>query len=256
MIGFDLTGRIVLVTGAGGGIGAAITLQLGRAGAVVIVSDRKSEETAAAVEALKRNGVEAFGIAADLSDIEAAGSLGRQALEWKGRLDAFVSNAGSTGPVGALHDAAMDEFDRLLNINLKSSIALTNVIAPEMAKVGSGSIVLMSSLSGLRGNKTIGAYGMTKAALAQLARNLAIEWGPSGVRANAVSPGLVDTSFTAPLMERPDFLAKRLALTPLRRAAQPEEIATVVHFLVSQASSFVTGHNLVADGGTIISDGS
>jgi NAD(P)-dependent dehydrogenase (short-subunit alcohol dehydrogenase family) len=125
-----------------------------------------------------------------------------------------------------------------------------------MAARGGGSVVLMSSIAGLRGNGSIGLYGLSKAALAQLARNLAVEWGPQGVRVNAVSPGLIRTPLAAGLLGDDAFMARRLQATPLRRVGEPEEIAGVVAMLVSRAGGFITGQNLVVDGGTTISDGS
>jgi len=113
----------------------------------------------------------------------------------------------------------------------------------------------MSSIAGLRGNQAIGLYGMSKAALAQLARNLAQEWGPSGVRVNAISPGLIRTSLASGLMDNAEFMQRRLAQTPLRRVGEPHEVAGVAVMLASPAGAFITGQNLVVDGGTLISDG-
>ncbi len=124
-----------------------------------------------------------------------------------------------------------------------------------MAERGSGSVIFMSSIAGLRGNKMIGLYGVTKAALAQLARNLAVEWGPSGVRVNAISPGLIRTALSKGLMEDAGFMQRRLAMTPLRRVGEVHEIAGVAIWLASRAGAFVTGQNIVVDGGTLISDG-
>jgi NAD(P)-dependent dehydrogenase (short-subunit alcohol dehydrogenase family) len=124
-----------------------------------------------------------------------------------------------------------------------------------MAGRGGGSVILMSSIAGIRGNTAIGLYGLSKAALAQLARNLAVEWGPKGVRVNAISPGLIRTPLAEVLLADPTFMKRRLALTPLRRVGEPHEIAGVVVMLASRAGGFITGHNLVVDGGTTISDG-
>jgi len=129
-------------------------------------------------------------------------------------------------------------------------------LIPRMAERGSGSVLLMSSIAGLRGNRSIGLYGLSKAALAQLARNLALEWGPQGVRVNAVSPGLNRTPLAAGLLADTDFMQRRLQATPLRRVGEPHEIAGVVVLLASRAGGFITGRNLVVDGGTLIHDGS
>jgi NAD(P)-dependent dehydrogenase (short-subunit alcohol dehydrogenase family) len=116
-------------------------------------------------------------------------------------------------------------------------------------------VILMSSISGLRGNKAIGSYALAKAAMAQLARNLAVQWGPDNVRANAISPGLIQTPFSRGLMEDAGLLAKRLQNTPLRRVGMPMEVAGAALLLASAAGGFVTGQNIVVDGGTVITDG-
>lgn len=159
---------------------------------------------------------------------------------------------GHVGPIGEASEAMID---RLLAVNLRSSMILTAALIPGMVERGGGSVVLVSSIAGLRGNGSIGLYGVSKAALMQLARNLAVEWGPQGVRVNTISPGLIETPFATPILTNPDYLPRRLGLTPLRRVGQPEEIAAAIHFLASAAAGFVTGHNLVVDGGTTISDG-
>ena len=142
-----------------------------------------------------------------------------------------------------------------MDLNLRAAMELTTALLPKMAANPGSSVVLMSSIAGLRGNKTIGLYGLSKAALAQLARNLAVEWGPLGVRVNSISPGLVRTPLSASFIDNPAAIERRLSLTPLRRVGEPHEIAGVVVMLASAAGGFITGHNLVVDGGTTISDG-
>ena len=117
-------------------------------------------------------------------------------------------------------------------------------------------MILMASIAALRGNRSIGLYGMTKAALAQLARNLAVEWGPQGVRANAIAPGLIRTPLAAGLMQDAAFMTRRIAMTPLRRVGEAHEVAGVAVMLASAAGAFVSGQTLVVDGGTLVSDGS
>ena len=143
----------------------------------------------------------------------------------------------------------------MLDINLRAAARLCAGLVPGMAARGGGSVVLMSSIAGLRGNRAIGLYGLSKAALAQLARNLAVEWGPQGVRVNAVAPGLIRTPLSASLMADEAFMARRLQATPLRRVGEPEEVAGAVVLLASRAGGFITGHTLVVDGGTTLSDG-
>ena len=124
-----------------------------------------------------------------------------------------------------------------------------------MAARRDGSVILTASLSSMRGNKSIGLYALSKAGLAQLARNLAVEWGPANVRVNSISPGLIATEFARPLLDNPELLSRRLASTPLRRAGEPHEVAGVAVMLAGPAGAYVTGQNLIVDGGTFISDG-
>ena len=125
-----------------------------------------------------------------------------------------------------------------------------------MATAGGGSIILMASLSALRGNRMIGVYSMSKAALCQMARNLAVELGPLNIRANAIAPGLIETPFSRQLISNAEFIERRLRATPLRRVGQPNEIAAAALFLAGQGGAFVSGQTLVIDGGTLVSDGS
>jgi NAD(P)-dependent dehydrogenase (short-subunit alcohol dehydrogenase family) len=151
-------------------------------------------------------------------------------------------------------DATDAEYDAIMRINLRSAVQLTNRVTPAMAERRDGSVILTSSLSGLRGNARIGVYALSKAALAQHARNLAVELGPRNVRVNAISPGLIRTEFATPILGNEEGLKKRLEKTPLRRVGEAREIAGAAVFLASAAGAFVTGHNLVVDGGTLISD--
>lgn len=160
------------------------------------------------------------------------------------------------GPAGSLSDIGDIDWQQVMDINLRASVELSRHLLPAMALAGGGSVILMSSIAGIRGNKAIGLYGLSKAALAQLARNLAVEWGPfQAIRVNAVSPGLIRTPLAQPLLNHAEFMQRRLSLTPLRRVGEPQEIAGAVAMLASAAGAFITGHNLVVDGGTTISDG-
>lgn len=245
---FDLTGRKALVTGATQGLGLAIARTLAAQGACVVVSDRDPLACNQVAASLPL----AVGVAADLAQPAAVDALAAQA----GALDILVCNAGVQGPAGPLTEATDADWQQVWSINLRATVQLCAAVLPRMAARGGGSVVLLSSIAGLRGNRSIGLYGLSKAAVAQLARNLAVEWGPSGIRVNAVSPGLVRSPLSAALMADKTFMERRLQATPLRRVGEPEEVAGVVVMLASPAGAFVTGHNLVVDGGTTISDGS
>jgi NAD(P)-dependent dehydrogenase (short-subunit alcohol dehydrogenase family) len=142
-----------------------------------------------------------------------------------------------------------------MRVNLHSIVQLCALAVPALKARGGGSIILMSSLAALRGNKSIGPYALTKAALAQLARNLAVEFGPDNIRANAIAPGFIRTDLSASLMANEAFMARRMQNTPLRRAGEPSEIAGPAVFLASKGGAFVTGQTLVVDGGTLVTDG-
>lgn len=248
---FDLSGRTALVTGATQGLGLATVSTLAQQGACVIVSDRDAAACERTAAALRAAGHQARGLAADLADAAAISTLCAAA----GAVDVLVCNAGVQGPAGPLLDATDADWQLVMDINLRAAVRLCAGLLPGMAERGGGSVVLMASIAGLRGNRAIGLYGLSKAALAQLARNLAVEWGPQGVRVNAVAPGLIRTPLAAGLLADAAFMARRLQATPLRRVGEPEEVAGVVALLASRAGGFITGHTLVVDGGTTMSDG-
>jgi NAD(P)-dependent dehydrogenase (short-subunit alcohol dehydrogenase family) len=249
---FDLRGQTALVTGATQGLGLAIAQAIASHGARVVVSDRDAAACDRAATELREHGHAATAIAADLARTESIDAL----CDAAGAVDVLVCNAGIQGPAGPIAAATDADWQQVMDINLRAAVRLSSRLIPGMAARGGGSVILMSSIAGLRGNRAIGLYGLSKAAIAQLARNLAVEWGPQGVRVNAVSPGLVRTPLAAPLLADDAFVSRRLQATPLRRVGEPHEIAGVVVMLASRAGGFVTGHNLVVDGGTTISDGS
>jgi NAD(P)-dependent dehydrogenase (short-subunit alcohol dehydrogenase family) len=248
---FDLSGKAAIVTGSTRGIGRAIAEGLIAQGARVVISSEDAVDTARVAAELGMPGQ-----SCDVTDDAALAALVACAVEAFGGLDVLVCNAGITGVAGPFAQIDMADYARVMAINLASQVTLCNLALPHIAARGGGAAVLMSSLSGLRGNARINAYALSKAAVAQLARNLAVEWGPRGVRVNAISPGFIATELSAPLLADEAFMARRMAATPLRRPGTPAEVAGAAVFLASEAGAFVTGHNLVVDGGTLVSDGS
>lgn len=248
---FDLSGKAAIVTGSTRGIGRAIAEALIAQGARVVVSSEDSADTARVAEELGMPG-----LPCDVSDDKAQRSLVDFTVESLGGIDILVCNAGITGRAGPFAGLDMDDYARVMAINLRAQVVLCNLALPRIAERGGGAAVLVASLSALRGNGRINAYALAKAGVAQLARNLAVEWGPQGVRVNAISPGFIATELSQPLLDDGAFMARRMAMTPLRRPGTPAEVAGAAAFLASPAGAFVTGHNLVVDGGTLITDGS
>ena len=198
-------------------------------------------------------GAAAIGFACDVTDAAALASLVETAVGRFGRIDTVVANAGAALDEPGAADA-IDRLDRMFDLHVRSVARLADLALPVMADGGGGAFIVMSSLSGLRGNRVLAGYGVTKAANAQLARNLAVQWGSRGVRANAISPGVIATDFARPITDDPAAAAARLAKTPLGRFGTPTEVAGAVVWLASPAGAFVTGQNIVIDGGTLISD--
>lgn len=248
---FDLSGKVAIITGSTRGIGHGIAQAMQAHGARVVISS----EDAGDCETVGR-AMNTLAIPADVTDGAQLKALVDGTLDRFGGIDILVCNAGITGRPGPFASVDMDDYDRVMAINLRSQVQLCNLALPHVAERGGGAAVLISSLSGLRGNAAINAYALAKAGVAQLARNLAVEWGSRNVRVNALSPGFIRTELSAPLLANEAFMAKRMQMTPLRRPGEVEEVAGAALFLASPAGAFVTGHNLVVDGGTIITDGS
>jgi NAD(P)-dependent dehydrogenase (short-subunit alcohol dehydrogenase family) len=246
---FGLDGKRALVTGGTSGIGLAIVEAFAGAGArVVTCSDRAEDVSGFSVP-------NAIAIHHRLSDKQAAFDLvARGEAELGGAFDILVCNAGIEGPVGTTGEADEEAYKRVFDINLHSAYWLAARCKDGMATAGGGSVILMASLSALRGNRMIGVYSMSKAALCQMARNLAVELGPLNIRANAIAPGLIETPFSRQLISNAEFIERRLRATPLRRVGQPEEIAAAALFLAGPGGAFVNGQTLVIDGGTLVSD--
>jgi len=179
-------------------------------------------------------------------------NLVAEATRQFGQIDILVCNAASNpyyGPMAGIED---DQFRKILENNVIANHWLINFAAPQMLARKDGAIIIVSSIGGLRGSNVIGAYNVSKAADFQLARNLAVEYGPSNVRVNCIAPGLIKTDFAKALWEDPEALKQRTATTPLRRIGEPDEIAGAAIFLASKAGSFVTGQAIVVDGGVTI----
>jgi NAD(P)-dependent dehydrogenase (short-subunit alcohol dehydrogenase family) len=251
---FDLNGKVAVITGSSRGIGRAIAERMAEHGAKVVVSSRKKEACDEVVNAINsRFGPDrAIAIAANISSKEHLQSLVDQTLAHWGQIDILVCNAASNPYYGPQAGIADEQFRKILDNNIVSNHWLISMAAPQMTSRHAGSIIIVSSIGGLRGSSVIGAYCISKAADMQLARNLAVEYGPHNVRVNCIAPGLIKTDFAKALWEDEVMLAKRTETTPLRRIGEPDEIAGAAVFLASSAGSFMTGQSLVIDGGVTI----
>lgn len=246
---FDLTGKVAVVTGSSRGIGRASAELLAQLGAKVVVSSRKAEACEEVAKGIRANGGDAHVIPCNIGRREEVERLIKEANAHYGKIDILVCNAAVNPHYGPIQSLTDDAFDKIMGSNVKSNIWLCNLTMPDMAARGGGSVIIISSIGGLRGSTTIGMYGVSKAADFALARTLAGEWGPKKVRINCIAPGLVKTDFARALWEDQDLLTRRTATTPLRRIGEPHEIAGAVAYLGSDASTFMTGQTIVIDGG-------
>ena len=243
---FDLSGRCALVTGASRGIGAAIAVALDRAGARVAVAARSADALREVAAGLAHDPVI---VAGDLSDPAEPARLAQAAsAALGGPVDVLVNNA-ALGARPALADVDAELIDRLHAVNVRAPLLLVQALAPGMIARGAGSVISLSSVSGVVGTPRRSAYAATKGAIDAMSRSLAAELGPRGIRVNTVAPGVVDTDMWAANKAVDGVVESVDALTALRRWASPADVADVVVFLASDAARFVTGETICADGG-------
>jgi NAD(P)-dependent dehydrogenase (short-subunit alcohol dehydrogenase family) len=251
---FDLAGKTAIITGSSRGIGRAIAIRLAEHGANVVISSRKAGACKAVVKEIVASYGEgrAISVPANISSKEDLHRLVSTTNQRYGRIDILVCNAASNPYHGPLSGISDDQFRKILDNNIISNHWLISFVAPQMVERKEGSILIVSSIGGLRGSKGIGAYNISKAADFQLARNLAAEFGPHNVRVNCIAPGLVRTDFARALWEDPKNLAQHNQRAPLGRIGEPDDIAGAAVYLASNASAFMTGQTLVIDGGVTI----
>jgi NAD(P)-dependent dehydrogenase (short-subunit alcohol dehydrogenase family) len=249
---FNLQGKVAVVTGSSRGIGRSIAHQLAQQGAKVVVSSRKQAACEAVVKEIQAAGGEAMAIAANISSKEQLQQLVAQTRAVWGPIDILVCNAATNPYYGPTTGMSDEVFDKVMRNNVLSNTWLCNMVYADMRAKKDGAIVIVSSIGGLHGSATIGAYNISKAADMQLARNLAVEWGPDNIRINCIAPGLIKTDFAKALHEDPVLSAKYNSETPLRRMGEPDDIGGVAVFLASAAGRYITGQTLVADGGMMI----
>lgn len=251
---FDLKGKVAIITGSTRGIGEAIAHRMAEHGANVVISSRKADacdKTTSEINA-KFPG-RAMAVPCNISSKEDLQRLVDTTNDKWGKIDSLVCNAAVNPFYGSSKDIPDDAFDKIMSSNVKSNHWLCNMVLPQMIERKEGSITIVSSIGGLKGSPVLGAYCISKAADFQIARNLAVEFGPHNVRVNAIAPGLIKTDFAKALWDNPETLDRTTSTAPLRRIGLPDEIAGAAVFLASKAGAFMTGQGLVIDGGVTIS---
>ena len=249
---FDLAGKVAIITGSTRGIGLAIAERFAQRGARVVISSRKADACETAREAIVSAGGDAIAFPCNIGHKEQLQALVDGTLAHYGKLDILICNAAVNPYFGPLEKITDDAYDKIMTSNVRSNVWLCNMALPHIAKAGGGACVIVSSIAGIKGSRMLGAYGLSKAADSQLARNLAVEWGGRNVRVNAIAPGVIKTDFAKALYENPETEKFATKQYPIGRLGVVDDVSGIAVMLASRAGAFVTGQTIVVDGGTTI----
>lgn len=248
---FDLTNKTAIITGASKGIGEAMAHGLAEFGANVVISSRKQDAVDAIAEQFKKEGLTAIGIECHVAKEDQRKSLIEKTVEAFGGVDILINNAGTNPYFGPIDQMPMAVYQKTMDINMNSAMALSNLVYPIMKQRGGGSIIHVSSIEGLHATANFAAYNISKAALLMLTKNQAAEWGKDNIRVNAICPGFVKTKLSAAIWSNEMMLKGLIKNIPLNRMAEPDEMAGLACFLASEAGSYCTGEVHVNDGGLL-----
>ncbi|MFT5113831.1 MAG: NAD(P)-dependent dehydrogenase (short-subunit alcohol dehydrogenase family) [Parasphingorhabdus sp.] len=252
---FGLLGKVAIVTGSSKGIGKAIAESYATLGASVVVSSRKADACEAVAESIRLDGGEAISIPCNISNEDDLARLVDRTLKKWGRIDTLVCNAAINPYFGPLVDVDEKLYHKTMDTNILSNLQLSKRVQPGMASRRDGSIIFISSIAGVRGSANLGVYSLTKAADMQLARNLAVEFGPDNIRVNCIAPGLIRTDFSRKRWENDEQLGEFLKTYPIGRIGEPEDMIGVAVLLAGKAGGFITGQTYFVDGGVTIGGG-
>ena len=250
---FDLSGKVAVITGSTKGIGKSIAEQMAAHGAKVVVSSRKADACDAVAaeinEKWARGPGEAFAIACNIGrDGDRKALIEGTMAKW-GRIDSLVCNAAVNPYFGSLLEIPDEAFDKVIDVNVKANIRLVGMVAPQMKERRDGTIIIVSSVGGLRGDAKLGSYGISKAADIQLVRSLTAELAPYNIRSNCVAPAIVKTDFARALWEDKERYATAIRTYPMGRIGEPEDVSGIVLMLASRAGNWITGQTIPVDGG-------
>jgi len=246
---FDLNGKVAVITGSSRGIGRAIAIDMAKAGAKVVVSSRKADACEEVAKVIRENGGEVMVVPCNISDRAQLENLVAETEKAWGKIDILVCNAAANPYYGPLAKIPDDAYAKTMGNNVQSNLWLCQMTMPKMAERGDGSVIIVSSVAGIRGSAMLGAYGISKAADLGLVMNLSSEFGPKNVRINAILPGVIKTDFAKALWDNPEIHKATVEATTLKRIGDPEDISGVAVFLASDAAKYMTGTSLVVDGG-------
>lgn len=250
MVDFSLKGKVALVTGASRGIGKSIAIALAEFGADVAVAARTVEALEQTAKEIDATGRKSLVVPCDVTDSSQVEAAVQKTVEELGGLEVVVNNAGGSRFMSPLIGVREEGWDKAINSNLKSAFLVSKAVGTHLLNQQKGSVINISSVAGVHGSPTLSFYSAAKHGMIGLTKSLAREWAPLGVRVNAISPGAVDTDIWGSLADDPQFVKMSVSQIPMGRWGKPDEIAAAAVFLASDASSFMTGGNIVIDGGS------